>query len=142
MHTAMQIGSMTLMGADAPPGRGKPFGGFNISLDDSNEAEVKRLFAALSEGGSVMMPLAPTFWSPPVRHVHGQVRRQLDGQRPRTTGLVREVVFSSRGVCALLAAVLYCRCLVLLSYCHRPIDTRSTANVRHFRSRASAPNSR
>ena len=64
MHTALQLGSITLMGADAPPGRGKPFGGFDISLDDSDEAEVKRLFAALSEGGSVMMPLSPTFWSP------------------------------------------------------------------------------
>ena len=64
MHTAMQLGSITLMGADAPPGRGKPFGGFDISLDDSDEAEVRRLFAALSEGGSIMMPLAPTFWSP------------------------------------------------------------------------------
>ena len=64
MHTAMELGSITLMGADAPPGRGKPFSGFNISLQDSNEAEVKRLFAALSDGGSVFMPLASTFWSP------------------------------------------------------------------------------
>ena len=52
------------MGADAPAGRGKAFGGFDISLEYSNEDEVKRLFAALSEGGSVMMPLAQTFWSP------------------------------------------------------------------------------
>jgi PhnB protein len=64
MHTALSVGGITLMGADAPPGRGKPFGGFNISVDDPNEAEVKRVFAALSQGGSVMMPLAPTFWSP------------------------------------------------------------------------------
>ena len=64
MHTALPLGGITLMGADAPPGRGKPFGGFSISLDDPDEGEVKRLFAALSQGGSVMMPLAPTFWSP------------------------------------------------------------------------------
>ena len=64
LHTAMPLGSITLMGADAHPGRGEPFGGFYISLDDSDEAEVKRLFATLSEGGNVMMPLAPTFWSP------------------------------------------------------------------------------
>jgi PhnB protein len=63
LHTALQVGSITLMGADAPPGRGKPFGGFQISLEDADEAEVKRLFTALSDG-SVMMPLAPTFWSP------------------------------------------------------------------------------
>ena len=64
MHTALPLGSITLMGADAPPGRGKPFGGFNISVDDPDEDTVKRVFAALSQGGSVMMPLAPTFWSP------------------------------------------------------------------------------
>ena len=64
MHTALQLGDITLMGADAPPGHGKAFGGFDISVDDPNEAEVKRLFAALGEGGSVMMPLQPTFWTP------------------------------------------------------------------------------
>jgi PhnB protein len=64
MHTSLQLGSITLMGADAPAGRGKAFAGFNISLDDPDEAEVKRIFAALSEGGGVMMPLAPTFWTP------------------------------------------------------------------------------
>ncbi len=64
MHTALQVGNITLMGADAPAGHGKPFSGFEISLDDPNEAEVKRLFAALSEDGSVVRPLAATFWSP------------------------------------------------------------------------------
>ena len=64
MHTALRVGSLTLMGADAPPGRGKPFGGIDISLDDPDEGEVRRLFAALSEGGSATMPLQPTFWCP------------------------------------------------------------------------------
>lgn len=64
MHTAMPVGSITLMGADAPPGKGKPMSGFQISIDDKDEATVRRLFEALSEGGSVFMPLRPTFWSP------------------------------------------------------------------------------
>jgi PhnB protein len=64
MHTSLQVGSITLMGADAPPGRGQPLSGFHVSLEDTDEALVKRLFAALSEGGSVMMPLAQTFWAP------------------------------------------------------------------------------
>ena len=32
MHTSLPVGSITLMGADAPPGRGKPMGGFEISM--------------------------------------------------------------------------------------------------------------
>jgi PhnB protein len=64
MHTALPVGGITLMGADAPPGTGKPMSGFQISIDDPDEATVRRLFGALSEGGSVFMPLAPTFWSP------------------------------------------------------------------------------
>jgi PhnB protein len=64
MHTALPVGSITLMGADMPKGEEHRIGGFHVSLDAGDEADVKRLFAALSEGGSVQMPLAPTFWSP------------------------------------------------------------------------------
>ncbi len=64
MHTALKLGTITLMGADAAPGQAKPFGGFDISLDDPDEAEVRRLFTTLSQGGTVLMPLTATFWSP------------------------------------------------------------------------------
>ncbi len=64
MHTSIPLGSMTLMGCDAPKGQEEPIGGFQISLDARDEAEVRRLFSELSAGGSVQMPLAPTFWSP------------------------------------------------------------------------------
>jgi PhnB protein len=64
MHTSMPVGNITLMGADAPPGKGQPMGGFQVCVEDQDQATVKRLFDALSEGGSVYMPLAPTFWSP------------------------------------------------------------------------------
>ena len=64
MHTSLPVGTMLLMGCDAPKDRSKPLGGFQISLTVEDEAEAKRLFDALSEGGSVSMPLMPTFWSP------------------------------------------------------------------------------
>ena len=62
MHPALELGAATLMGCDYPGG--PAMGGFRISLDMADEAEVRRLYAALSENGSVQMPLAPTFWSP------------------------------------------------------------------------------
>ena len=64
LHTAMPLGDMTLMGCDAPKGREEAIGGMQISLDSSDEAQIRTLFAALSEGGTVQMPLSPTFWSP------------------------------------------------------------------------------
>ncbi len=64
MHTSMPLGSMLLMGCDAPRGREEALGGFQISIDSTDEAEVKRLFTTLSEGGSIQMPLTATFWSP------------------------------------------------------------------------------
>ena len=64
MHTAMPLGSITLMGCDAPAGQQEALGGFQVCLESKDQAEVKRLYAALSDGGSVVMPLNPTFWSP------------------------------------------------------------------------------
>lgn len=68
MHASMPLGSGLLMGCDAPPqspaeGNVK-MGGFQVSVETKDEAEVRRIYAALSDGGSVQMPLMPTFWSP------------------------------------------------------------------------------
>ena len=62
MHTSMSLGSVTLMGSDAP--NGSAMGGFRIAVDMPEEAEVHRLYEALREGGSVQMAIGPTFWSP------------------------------------------------------------------------------
>ncbi|MGB8168196.1 MAG: VOC family protein, partial [Chthoniobacteraceae bacterium] len=35
-----------------------------MSLTMPDEAEAKRAFAALAEGGSIGMPIGKTFWSP------------------------------------------------------------------------------
>jgi PhnB protein len=64
MHMSMPLGSLLLMGCDAPADKRSPLGGFQVSVSMTDEAEVKRIYAALSEGGSVQMPLIPTFWSP------------------------------------------------------------------------------
>ena len=46
-----------------------------------DEAEADKLFAALSDGGQVQMPLAKTFFSPRFGMLRRQVRRRLDGHR-------------------------------------------------------------
>jgi len=64
MHSSFRIGDTAVMASD---GRcmGKPtFQGFSLSITVPNEAEAKRLFAALGDGGQVQMPLAKTFFSP------------------------------------------------------------------------------
>ena len=64
MHASFRIGDTTVMASD---GRcmGQPtFQGFSLSLTVPNEAEAERLFAALSDGGQVQMPLTKTFFSP------------------------------------------------------------------------------
>jgi PhnB protein len=50
---------------DAPPGRaGEPGDNFMLGVQTDSEAQTDEVFAKLAEGGSVIMPLAKTFWSP------------------------------------------------------------------------------
>jgi len=64
MHASIRIGDSTVLASDGDC-QGKPsFQGFSLSLTAANEAEAKRLFGALAEGGQVQMPLAKTFFSP------------------------------------------------------------------------------
>jgi PhnB protein len=60
MHASLRIGETTLLASDGQ-GRGKPdFRGFSLALTVSADAEADRLFAALSDGGSVQLPLTST----------------------------------------------------------------------------------
>ena len=63
MHVSLPLGEQMLLGCDAPPGRSTPMGGFQVSVTLDDSAEVTRIYNALQEGGSVQMPLGPTFWS-------------------------------------------------------------------------------
>ena len=63
MHARLTIGDKMLMASDAPPDRREAMKGFSvtISLDDPGQAE--RIFHALSEKGTVQMPIQQTFWA-------------------------------------------------------------------------------
>jgi PhnB protein len=62
MHARLRIGDSMFMLSDGPCS-GK-YDGFSMSLTVTDPADAERLFAALSAGGSVDMPLAKTFFSP------------------------------------------------------------------------------
>jgi len=63
MHAELHVGDQVLMGADAVDicGTSQGNGCVTITVDSIDEAE--RLFAALSAGGTVFMPIAETFWA-------------------------------------------------------------------------------
>lgn len=64
-HAALKLGGELLMGSDDPFADGVgPVHGMmvNVALPDADE--VRRVFAALAEGGSIDMPVAATEWSP------------------------------------------------------------------------------
>jgi PhnB protein len=65
MHAEFRIGETTLMASDGMCGKdGKAsFKGFSISLTPPGDAEARRMFEALAEGGEVHMPLASTFFA-------------------------------------------------------------------------------
>jgi PhnB protein len=64
MHASLKLGDRTLMGSDVPPSMGpKPMAGFSLSLAYETPEEARRIFDALSKGGSVTMPMTKTFWA-------------------------------------------------------------------------------
>ena len=63
MHASLQIGDTTVMASDGHAKGAPSFQGFSLSLDATDDAEAKRLFDALSDGGQVQMPLGKTFFA-------------------------------------------------------------------------------
>jgi PhnB protein len=63
MHASLQIGGTMLLASDGHCQGQASFQGFALSLTAADDAEAKRLFAALSDGGQVQMPLGKTFFS-------------------------------------------------------------------------------
>jgi PhnB protein len=63
MHSLFMLNGHPLMGADAPPGWFKPQTGVSVFHGTTTKAEAERVFARLSEGATVQMPMAATFWT-------------------------------------------------------------------------------
>jgi PhnB protein len=63
MHASFRIRGIPLMASDGCSDKSK-FDGFRLALTVTTEADAKRCFDALANGGTVQMPLTKTFWSP------------------------------------------------------------------------------
>jgi PhnB protein len=63
MHAQFKVGDSLIMCSDGCA-HGQAHDGYSLAIAFPTEAEVDRAFAKLSAGGSVVMPLAKTFWSP------------------------------------------------------------------------------
>ena len=61
LHARISIGGTELMGADIPSA--EPMRSAYLSLGVESDAEAERVFAALSEGGEVFMPMQETFFA-------------------------------------------------------------------------------
>lgn len=64
MHARFRIGDTAVMASDGLCQGHPNFEGFCLSVTASSAADAEFMFAALSDGGSVQMPLAKTFFSP------------------------------------------------------------------------------
>jgi PhnB protein len=64
MHATFQAGSLTLMASDVMDPKYKVIAGTNtqLSLNFKHEEDIDRVFAALSDGANITMPLQDTFW--------------------------------------------------------------------------------
>src|SRR5262245_16453776 len=64
MHAQLKIGDTKVMASDGRCEGAPKFEGFAMSLTVANPAEAEKAFAALGNGGTVVMPMTKTFFSP------------------------------------------------------------------------------
>jgi len=62
-HATLTIGGNTLMGGDPLPEQYEPSKGFQLTIGLSDPQEADRVYHALAERGTELMPLQETFWA-------------------------------------------------------------------------------
>jgi PhnB protein len=63
MYARLSLDGEVIMASDSPPDRFSQPQGFSVSLQVEDPAVAERKFKALSEGGTVQMPFAATFFA-------------------------------------------------------------------------------
>jgi PhnB protein len=63
LHARISIGGTELLGADIPPDRFQPIRSAYLSLTVNSIEEAERIYALLSSGGQIFMPMEETFFA-------------------------------------------------------------------------------
>lgn len=63
LHATFRVGDSLIMASDGMNGGQPKYEGFSLSISVPDDAEAERIFALISEGGQVQMPIGPTFWT-------------------------------------------------------------------------------
>ncbi|MDZ4359204.1 MAG: VOC family protein [Variovorax sp.] len=63
MHSVLRVGQTELMLSDGSCSGHAEFKGIMLSLSASNDADARKWFDALADGGQVIQPLMPTFFT-------------------------------------------------------------------------------
>src|SRR5262245_1296196 len=62
-YASMNLGETQLMGSDVPPQRFQPMRSVYLSLTVASATEAERIWALLSDGGQIFMPMEETFFA-------------------------------------------------------------------------------
>ncbi len=63
MHSSFKVGGSVIMATDGMTSGKMDFKGISLALTTKDDAEARRMFDALSDGGAVMQPLMKTFFA-------------------------------------------------------------------------------
>ena len=63
MHATFQLGDSMVMASDGCCKGQAKFTGFSLCIAVKEETEAERIFATLSDGGQIQMPMEKTFWA-------------------------------------------------------------------------------
>jgi PhnB protein len=58
LHARLTLGGTELLGADIPPDRFQPIRSAYLSLTVDSDEEAERIYALLTDGGQIFMPMA------------------------------------------------------------------------------------
>jgi len=63
LHASMSLGGTQVMASDVPPERFQPMRSVYLSLSVDSTDEAERIYALLSDGGQIFMPMQETFFA-------------------------------------------------------------------------------